>query len=612
LKKNATFGLIRCLSDYQSGLLNAMSTPRLFTKPPTVTFRPRMTHCADCGYKLVVQKTRNRTVSTLHVGRFHAREVFMTCKSCAHTYRSEELCALVPAGANFGYDVMAYAGKALFLRYRNEEEVVAELAEKNVQISPREISLLGMKFITYLAIAHQRRAPDITADMQTRGGYICHLDATCEGGNPLLMSSIDSLSDIVLGNVKLPAEDEAHIVPFLQRLKKAYGIPLALVHDMGKGILKAVAVVFSKVPDFICHFHFLRDIGKDFLGPEYDIIRNRLKHHGISAALRYRAKQLKADIDRNPELIHALDSGIRDASLPTDARQFIPIVNTYTLIQWALQAKSEGRGYGFPFDHPHLALAKRIRQVNSDIENIKDIHLRGDWKDNGPYFKLHVDLKKIMKDRTLWKTVEAIEEKIVVFEKLREAMRIAPKSGGNGLNDEGKKGNIRTIEKRVKKFRAWLTRRNDYPQNPAAQKMIEQVDKYWKKLFADPITVQTPSGPILIQPQRTNNILEQFFRSLKRANRRRTGNASSRRMLQTILAETPLVKNLENPAYMKILLNGKASIEAVFAEIDINTLRETFREAQVVPEKIPTKLKPLIAMPDFPGKLVRMIEKVAA
>jgi hypothetical protein len=584
----------------------------MFCMPPLVDFRPSITHCSDCGCELKVQKTQPRTVSTLHIGRFRARERFMVCKSCGKTYRSEELCALVPPGANFGYDVMVYAGDALFLRYRNEEEVVAELAERNVQISPREVSLLGMKFITYLAMAHQRRAPDIMADMQTRGGYICHLDATCEGGNPLLMSSIDSLSDIVLGNVKLPAEDEAHIVPFLTRIKQAYGIPLALVHDMGKGILAAVAKVFPDVPDFICHFHFLRDIGKDFLGTEYDIIRKRLSRHGIGAKLRYRAKQLKADMDRHPELIKALETAIGDSTLPSDARRFLPIVNTYSLIQWALRAKSEGSGYGFPFDHPHLAFAKRIRQMNLDIEKIKDIHLRGDWRDNGPYFTLHVDLKKIMKDRTLWKTVEAIEEKIVVFEKLREAMRIAPKSGGNGLNDEGKKGNIRTIEKRVKKFRALMTGRNDYPQNLAARQMIEQIDKYWKKLFADPITVQTPSGPILIQPQRTNNILEQFFRSLKRANRRRTGNASSRRMLRTILAETPLVRNLENPAYMKILLNGKRSLEAVFSDIDIESFREAFREAQDAPEKIPAKLKPLIAMPDFPEKLVNMLQRAAA
>ncbi|MES0385829.1 MAG: hypothetical protein ABUJ98_14740, partial [Hyphomicrobium sp.] len=243
-----------------------MAVSSLFTKPPVVAFRPSITQCSDCGRDLNVQKTRSRSVSTLHVGRFRAREVFLTCKSCGHTERSEELCALAPPGANFGYDVMVYAGKALFLRHRNEEEVVAELARQNVQISPREVSLLGMRFVVHLALAHQRRAPQITKDMQTRGGYICHLDATCEGGDPLLMSSIDSLSEIVLGNVKLPAEDEQHIVPFLRRIKQAYGIPLALVHDMGKGILKAVATVFPEVPDFICHFHFLRDIGKDFLG----------------------------------------------------------------------------------------------------------------------------------------------------------------------------------------------------------------------------------------------------------------------------------------------------------------------------------------------------------
>jgi hypothetical protein len=586
--------------------------PCLFSRPPSVDFRSSLTHCPDCGSRLKVHKTRRRTVSTLHVGRFRARETVLICKPCSHTYRSEELCTLVPPGANFGYDVMVYAGNALFLCFRNEEEVVAQLAEKNVQISPREVSLLGMKFITYLAMAHERRAPEITADMQLRGGYICHLDATCEGGNPLLMSSIDSLSDIVLGNVKLPAEDAEHIVPFLERIKKAYGIPLALVHDMGKGILKAIAIVFPKVPDFICHFHFLRDIGKDLLDADYDTIRKQLKKHGVSGKLLGRAKQLKAAIDQNPELIQALETTIRNEAPPTDARQFIPVVSTYTLIQWVLQGKSEGHGYGFPFDHPLLTFTKRIRIFHTVLEKLQPEHLRGKWQDNKPYFKVYHDLKNIMKDRRLWNAVEQIDKKIIVFEKLRKAMRIAPTSGQAGLNDEGQKGHIRTIEKGVKKFRTWLTGRKNYPQDPAAQKMIEQIDQYWKKLFADPITVQTPSGPILIQPQRTNNILEQFFRSLKRAHRRRTGNASSRRMLRTILAETPLVKNLKNPAYMKILLNGKASLEAVFAEIDVDTFRAAFKEARNVPEKVPAKLKALAEMIDFPEKLVRIVEKAAA
>jgi hypothetical protein len=539
-------------------------------------------------------------------------ETILICKNCDQTYRSEELCALVPPGANFGYDVMVYVGRSLFLRFRNEEEVVTDLAAKNIRISPREVSLLGMKFITYLSMAHQRRAPEITVDMQLRGGYICHLDATCEGGNPLLMSSIDSRSDIVLGNAKLHAESEVHIVPFLKRIKDAYGTPLALVHDMGAGILKAVATVFPKVPDFICHFHFLRDIGKDYLGIEYDIIRKQLSKHGINAKLCYRAKQLKADVDRTPELIQAFETTIREEAPPTEARQFIPIVSTYTLIQWVLQGKSEGHGYGFPFDHPLLSFAKRIRIFYAVLEKLQPERLRGRWQDNNPYFKIYHDMKKIMKDRRLWNAVEQIENRIIVFEKLRKAMRIAPTSGKAGLNDEGHKGHIHTIKKGVEKFRGWLTNRKNYPQDIAAQKMIEQIDKYWKKLFADPITIQTPTGPVLIQPQRTNNILEQFFRRIKRAHRRRTGNASSRRMLRTILAETPLIKNIENPAYMKILLNGKASLEDVFAEINVKTFRVAFKEARNIPEKIPAKLKVLAEMIDFPEKLVRIVGKSTA
>jgi hypothetical protein len=317
-------------------------------------------------------------------------------------------------------------------------------------------------------------------------------------------------------------------------------------------------------------------------------------------------------MDAHPAMIDALQRGLQNATLAPEAFAFAPVVGAYTLIQWALRGKTEGDGYGFPFDRPHLAFAQRLQRLNADTERIKDLHLRGQWRENIPYFKIHIALKPIMKDKALWKAVTALETKITVFEKLRKAMRIAMPSGTHGLNDEGRSGHIRTIEKRVTAFRAWLTRRQDYPQDRAAQKMIEQIDKYWGKLFADPITVQTSSGPILIQPQRTNNILEQFFRSLKRAHRRRTGNASSGRMLRTILADTPLVRNLENPHYMQILLNGKPSLEAIFAEIDIDTLRKAFREAQDDPERIPAKLKPIIAMPDFPEMLVNMVEKAVA
>jgi len=105
--------------------------------------------------------------------------------------------------------------------------------------------------------------------MRAQGGYILHLDGTGEGGGPMLMSSLDSLSEIVLGNVKVPSEKTEQIVPFLEEIKRRFGVPLAVVHDMGRGILAAVQRVFPGVPDFVCHFHFLRDVGKDLLEADY-------------------------------------------------------------------------------------------------------------------------------------------------------------------------------------------------------------------------------------------------------------------------------------------------------------------------------------------------------
>ena len=81
-------------------------------------------------------------------------------------------------------------------------------------------------------------------------------------------------------------------------------------------------------------------------------------------------------------------------------------------------------------------------------------------------------------------------------------------------------------------------------------------------MFADPITVMKPNGEeIRLQPQRTNNLLEQFFRGFKRDYTKRSGNRKLSKALQSIIADTPLIKNLENHNYRTILLNGNDTLE---------------------------------------------------
>jgi hypothetical protein len=163
---------------------------------------------------------------------------------------------------------------------------------------------------------------------------------------------------------------------------------------------------------------------------------------------------------------------------------------------------------------------------------------------------------------------------------------------------------MKSIEERVKKFRLWITTDERFSRKKDYQSMIKQIDKYWEKLFADPIYVNTPNGQILIQPQRTNNILERFFRDLKRRNRKKSGTACLNKTLKTILADTPLIRNLENEDYLKIILNGCASLEERFAQIDSKLVSEELKRAQKNPDRIPPGLKKIIRHPDLPERII--------
>lgn len=133
--------------------------------------------------------------------------------------------------------------------------------------------------------------------------------------------------------------------------------------------------------------------------------------------------------------------------------------------------------------------------------------------------------------------------------------------------------------------------------------MINQMDKYWEKLFAGPILVDTSEGLVPIAPQRTNNILERFFRGEKRRGRKKSGTVSLNKMLKTILADTPLVRNLENQEYRKVILNGCASLAERFSQIDDKLVREKLKQAERDRGKVPPGLRKLIRQLDLPQKI---------
>jgi hypothetical protein len=208
-----------------------------------------------------------------------------------------------------------------------------------------------------------------------------------------------------------------------------------------------------------------------------------------------------------------------------------------------------------------------------------------------------------MEDSILSKSVAQMEERVEVFESLRKALRIDLPEGKNGLNDDGEDTDIKTIKEQVEAFREQLRTDSHFSGKDPCKKMLRQIDTYWEKLFADPIAVDTPKGRVFIQPQRTNNILERFFRDFKRRNRKKSGTVSLTKTLKAILSDTPLVKNLDNEEYLSIILDGCDTLEERFAKIDSHRVVEEFKKAKKKSERLHPELKKIIREPEFLTKL---------
>jgi len=536
----------------------------------------------------------------LAIGQFVARELRYACRRCGREVGSEELGALVPAGCRIGYDLLVRVGEAFFLQSRNNKQIVEDLRDRNVKVCRSEVSYLARKFVIYLALLHKSMRSQTKEFLGINGGYILHLDGTCEGESPHLISVLDGITEIVLDNVKLPSESAEGLIPLLQGIKDGYGEPLAVVTDMGKGILAALSEVFERVPRFVCHFHFLKNAGKEMFGEENETLRSRLAAHGIQGILRTRLRTLNGRMAQWPQVGDTFLAGIETGDfVHLRALDALPQLVVRALLVWVLEGKNQGQGQGFPFDRPYLAFYRRLIAASTFLAQRRDSVLFASTADRRLYRTIRDDLLAVARDSTLSKTADTMHEKVQVFDRLRVAMRITLPENKRGLNDDGEPCTMKRIEKEVTKFRGWLCRQTKRMKDKAYRKLIGQLDTYRQMLFCDPIVVHTEEGRIVIQPQRTNNILEQFFRNFMRSFRKKNGFQAIERMLGAISEDTPLVMNLKNEDFMKVLLAGKNNLPQRFADVDPETVRRQMSRSTQQDKTASARLRKVVNGPTF-------------
>jgi len=542
-----------------------------------------------------MQKTEERSVITLSIGKIHIHETVQQCKICKKTYVPEQPSQLTPQYCNFGFDVIVYAGRAVFQRHRTENEVATELRQQNVLISEREVSYLAKKFICYLALAQQEKIPEIRALIENNGGSCLHFDGTNDGGGPHLIVAVDEQEKLVLGSIKAPSESTESVSGLLERVKYDYGNPVVLVHDMSKANISAAQGVFPGVADYVCHFHFLRDIGKDLFGYEEAQIRSILQGSGVKGRLRTLAIKLRRFVDID-QLQWPLDQKTQGFT-PESFRRMAETDIAYLLIEWILDFTEELFGYGFPFDREKLIFIQRMQKVRKLIHTLPPSH--------GYLQTLQGELDAVLENPMLIKQVTEMEKKAEHFDQLRKILRIAEPKGSNGLNDDALNCDMTVMEAEVKKFVDSQEIQQKCIADLDYRNMVKQIKKYWNKLFTKPITVTTKAGQTMtIQPQRTNNLMERFFREANRGSRKRTGGKTLGHVLTTMLADTPLVKNLENKKYEKIILGGCDTLAERFSEIEAKEVREKLKQATQREDKLHPAVKRLIKMPKLPDYLI--------
>ena len=525
------------------------------------------------------------------------------------SFQSEELQQIVASGCNFAYDAIAEIGCLRYFYHYQVEEIRDIFKEKyDLKISSSEIENLECKFITYLSIVHENSTQLLQQYIKNQGGYILHIDTTCEGDSPKLASSIDSISGFILHSAKLKSENEQEIKIFLTELKVKFGVPLAVMSDMSPGIRKGVIEIFGDIAHYICHYHFLEMISTLLFKAENAELRKRLSKYGISGKL----KSLKLNLEKNFENdnIEINDDLLDNMSNKKDENYFKLLC--YHLTAWILDYVVQRDGH---FDQKYLLFHHRINNAVKYIDNVVKL-FPYDLPDAGILWKLRNMLHPIVDDKTIKSTVKLYKNKLQIFNELRAALSVKTHKMKYKFSDYGiinSYNELISIKEAVNKFKIKTEKQINENKNKklssSLKLIMNRLEKYNKMLNADPIEVNVGSKKCIIFIHRTNNIIERHFRYFMHNHRRISGKNSIKNKLKSMHPKAPLVLNLKNRNYVKLVFGDEFNIASKFAEVDDKIARQIIKKIKKCKRKFASsKIKKIIRGLNFFNKVNELFD----
>lgn len=534
--------------------------------------------CPICNAGMRVQKTVVRRGVSLSLGNVRMHQTLRICvDGCPLDRRAPQLAGVFPFRATVSYDVMARVGIERFVHHRQREEIRVMLAAEGVNLSASEISILAFRFVAYLEALHRARAPVLRAALAADGGWPLHADATGEDGRGTLLVVYAGWRRWVLGAWKISTERAELILPKLQEMADLFGAPCAIMRDLGRAISEAAATFVARrklrIPVLACHQHFLRDIGKDLMRPTHDELRERFRHFKVLAHLRSMARDLGRRLGSHlpqarQELVRWQGLVEQGHRLP-EGHAGLAVVRA--LAQWVLDFPSDGFDQGFPFDVPMLDLYDRCRKVARAADAFlrtppHDVQVRKACE------RLRSVLTPVRSAPAFEHQARRLRARHELFERLRKALRMDPKPGMASSPESATidAQQLDQIRLAVGKLAAELRRQR--PERGPAQDMrdaidvvLDHLDRHDRTLWGH--LLRLPGGRTRLV-DRTNNILESFFHSVKHGERRRSGRKVLTQDLEQMPPGSMLAMNLTCVDYVQILCGSIEQLPDAFANMD--------------------------------------------
>ena len=519
---------------------------------------------------LSVQKTVHRTVVSLNFSKFKAREVIRTGKNKAVTVHSPRLANIVPSGARYAYDLIAFVGRKTYLEGRRlktiHEEVISQHGLPHIPFS--SLYDLGRKFLFYLGEVHRQAAPQLKEYLRERGNITWLIDGTIEPGTPVFFGIKEASEGIFLDSWKIPTENEEDISNCLNEAGKHYGPPDEILHDLSERMFNACETAFPEVPHRICHYHLASDLGQDLYKVPQEMLSKRLRAMKLQLNLkdqRSRQTQWLRRALKEKELPLILKDLLKGREINNGWSQGLGREVLLALHGWMLDYPNDGHRQGFPFDPYLLYFHRRVVKVHDAAKRLLS---REAARKELPkaFFTFSSKLEKYLTDPVIIEATELYEKAFDIFERIRGALRLHAK-GSSPMHElyELSFDEYDDVSSSLDELRKQFTESIRSCSDSNELKLYKIVEVHLKK-YGPYLFPGKPNGAVENNNVRTTNGIEFHWSGGKRIRRQTHGRTKLTRDFNALPSEYMLIPNLNNPRYVEIVLGSFDQLAEKLAE----------------------------------------------